>query len=123
IVFDEAGHLVLVRHSYAPGLYLPGGGVKRGESPEGAVRRELAEEIGARDCDLAPFATYHSVGEGKRDTIHLFVARGARLSPRDNAEITTIIACDPDDLPDDLTPATFRRLAEVRGEAPPSATW
>ena len=38
--------LLLVHQSYRIGWHLPGGGVRRGEMPEAAARRELAEEIG-----------------------------------------------------------------------------
>ena len=38
---EQGGKVVLVRHSYATGWHLPGGGVKRGEPPEQAVLREL----------------------------------------------------------------------------------
>jgi 8-oxo-dGTP diphosphatase len=55
--------LLLVRSSYRIGWHLPGGGVRRGEMPEAAARRELAEEIGLaasallrhhRSADIAP---------------------------------------------------------------------
>lgn len=35
-----------VRHSYTPGLGLPGGGANRGEDSRIAASRELAEEVG-----------------------------------------------------------------------------
>ena len=49
IVFDEDGRLLLVRRANPPaqGLWsIPGGRVEPGESDEGAVVRELAEETG-----------------------------------------------------------------------------
>jgi hypothetical protein len=46
--------LLLVRSSYRRGWHLPGGGVRRGEIPETAARRELAEEIGLRRRNYSP---------------------------------------------------------------------
>lgn len=40
--------ILLVRHSYQPRLGLPGGHIRRGESPRRAAARELAEEVGLR---------------------------------------------------------------------------
>jgi ADP-ribose pyrophosphatase YjhB (NUDIX family) len=51
VVHDAAGRLLLIRRGHAPhaGLWsLPGGRVEAGESPEGAVEREVREETGLR---------------------------------------------------------------------------
>jgi 8-oxo-dGTP pyrophosphatase MutT (NUDIX family) len=39
------GKILVARHSYRPGQSLPGGRIKRGESPRAAALRELKEEL------------------------------------------------------------------------------
>jgi 8-oxo-dGTP diphosphatase len=46
VIERSDGRLLLVRHSYRPGWGLPGGFLKRGESPDDGARREVCEEIG-----------------------------------------------------------------------------
>ena len=53
IALDPAGHLLLVRHTYAPGWHLPGGGVESAETTINAIVREMAEEGGV-SADSAP---------------------------------------------------------------------
>jgi 8-oxo-dGTP pyrophosphatase MutT (NUDIX family) len=40
------GKLLLIRHSYKPGYFLPGGEIGRRETPVMAACRELGEEVG-----------------------------------------------------------------------------
>src|SRR5580765_3762409 len=49
IVLSPDGRIVMVRHSYVRGWYLPGGGREAGEDPQAAILRELREEIGLDD--------------------------------------------------------------------------
>ena len=52
-------HLLLIRHSYKPHLFVPGGGPKRGESWIDAAVRELREEVGI----AVPAARLRRVGQ------------------------------------------------------------
>ena len=125
--FDPDGRIFLVRHSYLPGWHLPGGGIDRGETARAAALREAREE-GGIECDAAPdfFHLYHHATTGRHDHIALFAVRDARQragwSAR-GAEILEAAFFAPETPPDTTTPATRIRLAELRGDIPPSDSW
>lgn len=118
---DADGRVFLVRHSYMPGWYLPGGGIERRETAIEALGRELREE-GGIVLEGAPtlFGVYHN-RRRVRDHVLVYVSRdfGRPNPPRyPNREIAEVGFFDPAALPDDSTPATRRRLAEIlHGEA------
>jgi ADP-ribose pyrophosphatase YjhB (NUDIX family) len=68
------GEVLLVRNSYVPYYSLPGGYVRRGESPKDAAVRELAEEVrisaSAEQLDLVLDRTHE--WEGKHDHVRIF---------------------------------------------------
>ena len=124
MVFNDRGELLLIRNSYGRSdLYLlPGGGIGRFETPEAAAVREVKEEVGLDVHGLARVSTHFSTHEGKRDTIHLFRATCDAEPTPDGREVVEARFVGLDDLPEDVSPATLRRIAEHKGRRP-SPAW
>lgn len=125
-VFDGDGRVLLVRHSYVPGWYMPGGGVEPGETMQTSLERELVEEAGvALNGPAELFGIYWNRKTAPRDHVALYVCRAwhqATPPPR-TMEIVDSGFFAPEALPADATEATRRRLAEIAGEEPPAAIW
>jgi len=125
-VFDGDGRVLLVRHSYVPGWYMPGGGVERGETMQVSLERELVEEAGVALTGPAElFGIYWNRKTSPRDHVALYVCRAwhqAEPPPR-TMEIVDSGFFAPDALPADATEATRRRLAEIAGGEPPAEIW
>ncbi len=119
------GQVLLIRNSYARRdvWVLPGGGVGRNEAPQAAAIRELREETGLMVSDVRPLGTYESEEEGWRDTVHVFVGRASGTLATDGAEIDAAAFFPADQLPDEASSATRRRIAEWRGERPIDGRW
>ncbi|WBK00323.1 NUDIX domain-containing protein [Methylocystis parvus OBBP] len=126
LVLDAEDRVLLVRHTYVPGFYLPGGGVERGETMLQALTRELQEE-GAVHLLSAP--TLHNVYLNRRvsprDHVALYVVRHFGYDgPREpDHEIAEAAFFPLTALPDGITPATRARLAEVLAGEPVSPYW
>jgi ADP-ribose pyrophosphatase YjhB (NUDIX family) len=125
MLFNADGELLLIRNSYGDRslFLLPGGGIGRKEEPEAAAAREIREELNIDARDLTLVATYESNAEGKRDTIHLFKATAHGAATPDHTEIEEARFFPVHALPEKVSPATRRRIAEIRGERPIEGRW
>ena len=125
MLFNEEGEVLLVRNSYGGSHLhvLPGGGVRPWEKPSVAAAREIREELGCAPGDLKPISTHFTSAEGKRDTVYLFQATVRDQPQPDGIEVVEAAFFKVDALPETVSPATARRLAEWRGAAEPDGRW
>ena len=125
-VIDAENRVLLVRHSYRPGWFFPGGGVEWGETLETALARELDEEVGVT---LTEAATLHGMfsnfGNFPGDHIAVFVVRHWRRRDdyRKLGEIAETAMFSRENLPERIDPGTLARIAEIFDGARPTPLW
>jgi 8-oxo-dGTP pyrophosphatase MutT (NUDIX family) len=112
IMLVKDGRGLLVRHTYIPGWYLPGGGVKRGETLEEAARREAREEVGANMGAVELLGAYSNFNEYKSDHNLLFLCTDFTLSGQPDREIAEVRFFPLDALPENTWLGHRLRLEE-----------
>jgi ADP-ribose pyrophosphatase YjhB (NUDIX family) len=126
IVIDAEQRVLLVRHTYIPGWHLPGGGVERGETLLSVLTRELAEE-GNILLEETPrlHGMFFNKAVSPRDHVAVYIIRRFRQSgPREaDREIAEARFFARDALPDGVSGATRRRLAESLDGAGVGEIW
>lgn len=120
----DGDRVLLVRHTYAHGWYLPGGGVKRGESLPDAARRETREETGVHVREMELLEVDLSTDEGKSDHVVVYLALRFEGEPRpDGKEIAEARFVPLFMLPEDTVPGSRRSIEAAlarssQGKAP-----
>jgi len=119
--------VLLIRNIGVKYWSLPGGVLQRFETPMMCLRRELKEELGItiRSADYRyRLGTYETEHSDHTDTIHIFVIEIPSFYYKRQWELDEVRWFSRDMLPDNLSPATRRRLAELkRGEKNIVAEW
>jgi 8-oxo-dGTP pyrophosphatase MutT (NUDIX family) len=126
LVIDKDQRIFLVTHTYVPGWQLPGGGVEPGETIAEALARELEEE-GNIEILKPPVlhGLFFNSRVSQRDHVALFIVRSFRQQrvPVPNREIAAHGFFSLDAVPENTTPGTRARIAEVMLGAPLSERW
>ena len=112
VLLVKDDEVMLVKHTYSRHAYLPGGGVKRGETIEEGIRREAAEEVGAELGELTVLGIYTNLFEYKSDHVVVFVCDDFTITPVTCAEIEYCEFRRFTDLPPKTSPGTRRRIEE-----------
>lgn len=125
-VLNDAGEVFLIRHTYTPGWQMPGGGVETGETLTEALAKELREEACIRLTGPAQlFGIYFNRKVSRRDHVALYIVRDFVVdqAKKPDMEIAEARFFPLDALPQGLTPATRRRLAEIIEGTLAAAEW
>lgn len=124
ILLVRDGQVVLVKHSYQDAWFLPGGGVKRGETLDQAIRREAAEECGAILHRVDFIGAYTNFVEYKSDHVGLFLSKDFSLREKHDHEIEMVSAFRFDELPANTSPGSRRKIiAFINESLEPNGIW
>ena len=124
IVVNRAGGILLVKHTYTEGWFLPGGKVNRNEEDGKALERELREELGIFVTSLPKkLGEYLNFVEYKKDAIAVFIIDEFTKQSKNHFEIEAHKFFDPWLLPEGTSPGTRRRVQEWLGTSTINELW
>ena len=114
VMMIQDGKVWLVRQTYMPGWFMPGGGLKKGETLDEAARREAREETGAELGELTLLGAYSNFTEWKSDHNIVFICTDFEFKGKPDSEIAELRAFALNELPDGIWPGHRRRLQEYQ---------
>lgn len=111
VITNLGGDVLLLKHSYGPDVWgLPGGGLKSGEDPLEAARREVREELGIELPQIEAIGTIEEQLSGSPHTAHMFAATCDQRPKPDRREIVEARFFPSHSLPEPLGRITRARI-------------
>lgn len=115
VITNLTGDVLLLKHSYGSDVWsLPGGGLRRGEDPMEAARREVREELGMELARIELIGTLNEVLSGSPHTAHIFAGVCDRQPRLDGREVIEARFFPSHSLPEPLGRHTRTRIAAWR---------
>ena len=111
VMMIQDNEVLLIRHTYLPGWFMPGGGTKRHETLEQAARREAREETGAELLEISLLGVFSSFVQWKTDHTAVFLCTDFKIIGKSDGEIAEMRRFPLDALPES-TFASHRKLLE-----------
>jgi 8-oxo-dGTP pyrophosphatase MutT (NUDIX family) len=112
IILMRQDKVLLIRQTYMDGWFMPGGGIRKGETLDQAARREAREEVQAELGTLELLGVFSSFIHFKNDHTALFASHDFTLGGGHDSEVAEIRFFPVDALPVDLGPGYRLRIAE-----------
>jgi len=111
LAFDEAGRVLLVRHSYGTPRWMPpGGGIKGDEDPLIASAREFREELGCELDQLRLVTVMADRFHGAGNKVFVVAGQCQGQPKADQREIAEAGFFAPDALPEDTVPLVAQQM-------------
>ena len=107
----QDNEVCLIRHTYLPGWFLPGGGLKKNETIEQGARREAREETGAELNEITLLGIFSSFIQWKTDHTTVFLCKNFKFTGKSDGEIAEMRRFPLNALPEN-TFASHRKLLE-----------
>lgn len=116
LLLVENEKILLVKHTYRPGWFLPGGRPDRGESLAQTARREAREEAGVKTEGIELLGIVSHLPSWRSDHVAIFRANSFHRRPCSSREIERVHMFSLDALPDDTSDEALAVLQKLRSE-------
>lgn len=111
LALDPDGRLLLLRHSYGSGKWMPpGGGMNRAETALAAGMREFEEETGCPLLDGRELLAISEDLQGASNRVHIVVGRVEGIPRCDGREIVEIAQFPLHALPERMPEGLARKI-------------
>lgn len=116
LLLVDDGEILLVKHTYRPGWFLPGGRPDRGESLAHTARREAQEEAGVQTDGVELLGMVSHLPSWRSDHVAIFRANSFDRQPTSSGEIERVEMFSLNALPDDTSDEARAVLQKLRSE-------